>query len=392
MYLTFVTITSILILPTAIFLVRSMFKNFTKSSSDHNLEILQLKNQLLQITKDEKIGLLDKNDDLIKISVSRKLIKLHDEVADEKKIVEAPKKITTWASLFIVSLCLIGSHVTYVITDGHYFQYFQSNQINILNIGNNSKPSEHQKQLSQEAVEKILKKNNDAERFSSTDLKFSDLAQLVRQLKTVLDDRPNDLQGHELLVKNSARIGDFFTARRAQKQVLVILASDARSSDFANYADLCIIAANGYVSTEAAMAIKKALEIDYNNSQANFYLSLLFLQDGATSRALKIWKDLLANEPSSSKLIKMLIPKIELLSAKLAEKLAGNQQTNSEFHAIRMAFLNLLKTFEERLDKEQGSTQNWKSLIQSYQNLNYMREAETNVIKMRSLFSSSSNR
>lgn len=392
MYLTFVTITSILILPTTIFLVRSMFKNFTKSSSDHNLEILQLKNQLLQITKDEKIGLLDKNDDLIKISVSRKLIKLHEEVADEEKIVEAPKKITTWASLFIVSLCLIGSHVTYVITDGHYFQYFQSNPINILNIGNNSKPSEHQKQLSQEAVEKILKKNSDAERSSSTDLKLSDLAQLVQQLKTVLDDRPNDLQGHELLVKNSARIGDFFTARRAQKQVLVILASDARSSDFANYADLCIIAANGYVSTEAAMAIKKALEIDYNNSQANVYLSLLFLQDGATSRALKIWKDLLANEPSSSKWIKMLIPKIELLSAKLAKKLAGNQQTNSEFHAIRLAFLNLLKSFEERLDKERGSIQNWKSLIQSYRNLNYMQEAETNVIKMRSLFSSSSNR
>ena len=42
--------------------------------------------------------------------------------------------------------------------------------------------------------------------------KNDQLIELVNKLKEILKNRPNDLKGYNLLVENSARLGDFKTA------------------------------------------------------------------------------------------------------------------------------------------------------------------------------------
>jgi cytochrome c-type biogenesis protein CcmH len=71
------------------------------------------------------------------------------------------------------------------------------------------------------------------------------LIRLVEELKNVLKQRPNDLAGHILLVKNSARLKDFITARIAQEKVLILLGERANSFSYSNYAESASVCAAG---------------------------------------------------------------------------------------------------------------------------------------------------
>ena len=177
-------------------------------------------------------------------------------------------------------------------------------------------------------------------------------------------------------MKNSFQIGDFSIARKAQKKVLELLDSEAKSSDYSKYAELCIIAASGYISPEAEAAIETAISLNQKNSQANFYLSLLQLQKQKFSPAFETWVKLLQNEPSSSKWINILVEQIENFSANLGANLIEGQQLTSEYSGITFDFLKVLTALEQRLNQYEEPIEAWTSLITSYQNLKFLQKAE----------------
>ena len=79
----------------------------------------------------------------------------------------------------------------------------------------------------------------------------ADYLALMEKLRETVRDRPDDLRGLRLLVRNEAALGNVAAAYAAQKEVIRVKGPKANADDHALLADLMIAAAGGYVSTEA---------------------------------------------------------------------------------------------------------------------------------------------
>ena len=126
-----------------------------------------------------------------------------------------------------------------------------------------------------------------------------DLA-LVEQLRGVLAERPDDLQGHRLLARSLGGLGRWSEARAAQGEVVRILGPAATGQDLAEWAELMVLATNGYVSPEAEQALGRALSLDPGNPLARYYSGLTVLQGGRPDLAYRLWTGLLAEGPADA--------------------------------------------------------------------------------------------
>ena len=121
MYWSFIGLSGIFILPSTFFLLKTMFQKECSDNLNQDLEIALLKTQLAQINRDIKSGVSDKNDELNKITISRKILEFHQTVAKKTVLSRAPTKPTVWVSSLIVIICLAGTHLTYLLTNDNFF-------------------------------------------------------------------------------------------------------------------------------------------------------------------------------------------------------------------------------------------------------------------------------
>lgn len=120
---------------------------------------------------------------------------------------------------------------------------------------------------------------------------------LMERLRETVATRPDDLQGHVLLAQYEARLGNFAASYAAQEKVIAIKGDDATASDYADLADMMILAAGGYVSPEAERALEAALARDRTNGTARYYYGLMMTQIGRPDQGFFIWRDLLQSSP-----------------------------------------------------------------------------------------------
>lgn len=146
--------------------------------------------------------------------------------------------------------------------------------------------------------------------------------QLMVKLREALELRPDDLQGHVLLARNEAALGDFRAAHRAQERILQIKGASAQASDYADYADMLILAAAGYVSPEAEDALSRALQLDPTNGTARYYSGLMFAQSGRPDLAFRLWRPLLEEGPPEAPWIEPVRQQIEIIAADAGENYA----------------------------------------------------------------------
>ncbi len=116
---------------------------------------------------------------------------------------------------------------------------------------------------------------------------------LMERLRNSVAERPDDLQGHILLAQNEATLGNFAAAHVAQARVIALKGDAATVADHADYADMLILAAGGYVSPTAEAALAKALEQDPRNGPARYYWGLMMGQTGRPDVAFRVWDNLL---------------------------------------------------------------------------------------------------
>jgi cytochrome c-type biogenesis protein CcmH len=117
-------------------------------------------------------------------------------------------------------------------------------------------------------------------------------AELLAQLRVAMGARPNDLQGHELLARNEALVGNFAAAAKAQGVVVALKGPVATADDLALQAELMIMAAGGVVTAEAETVLAATLEKDRLNGTARYYSGLMFLQVGRADLAFRFWAPL----------------------------------------------------------------------------------------------------
>lgn len=124
-------------------------------------------------------------------------------------------------------------------------------------------------------------------------------AELLDRLRSVMADRPNDLQGQELLARNEAMVGNLAAAARAQAMVVTLKGPVATADDLAMQAELMIAAAGGIVTAEAEAVLAAALDKDRTNGTARYFSGLMFIQTGRPDMAFRFWAPLWeGSEPS----------------------------------------------------------------------------------------------
>ena len=135
--------------------------------------------------------------------------------------------------------------------------------------------------------------------------------ELVAQLRTAVERRPGDEQGLTLLAQHEAMLGNYRAAYAAQKRLVEVRDSAAAPSDYADLAELMIMAAGGYVSPEAEAALNAALKENPNNEVARYYSGLMFAQNGRPDLAFRLWKVLYETSPPDSPWMEPIAAQLE---------------------------------------------------------------------------------
>ncbi|WP_226621607.1 c-type cytochrome biogenesis protein CcmI [Alloyangia pacifica] len=128
----------------------------------------------------------------------------------------------------------------------------------------------------------------------------AEYAQLVVRLREAVAARPDDLQGQALLARSEAALGNYRAAYAAQRRVIELRGEEATASDYADLADMMVLAAGGYVSPEAEEALDAVMRLDPENGVARYYGGLMMAQTGRPDSAFRIWDNLLRqSEPGA---------------------------------------------------------------------------------------------
>ncbi|WP_239520788.1 c-type cytochrome biogenesis protein CcmI [Pseudooceanicola aestuarii] len=202
---------------------------------------------------------------------------------------------------------------------------------------------------------------------------------LMEKLRQAVADRPDDLQGLRLLARNEATLGNFTAAHQAQARVLELTGPEASSRDFADHADMMILAAGGYVSPAAERSLRTALSRDPDDGVANYYFGLLMNQVGRPDVAFRLWDRLLRRGPADAPWIAAIRSQIPDVAADAgrpnytlpisAEPLAGPSLAEMEAaqdmdDADRAAMIRgMVDSLSDRLARQGGSAAEWARLI-----------------------------
>ncbi|MGE4326783.1 MAG: c-type cytochrome biogenesis protein CcmI [Pseudodonghicola sp.] len=208
----------------------------------------------------------------------------------------------------------------------------------------------------------------------------ADYKTLIDQLRSAVAARPDDLHGHELLTQHEANIGNFKAAYAAKARAITLKGDTATAQDYADYAELLVMAAGGYVSPQAEQALAQALKRDPNNGPARYYWGLMMAQTGRPDIAFRLWEETLRMGPSDAYWIPAIRAQIEDLAARAGVKYslppAGNApmlkgpsaadvEATQEMTAEdrQQMIQGMVERLAGRLADEGGSAAEWAQLI-----------------------------
>ncbi|MBY6200221.1 c-type cytochrome biogenesis protein CcmI [Maritalea mobilis] len=138
---------------------------------------------------------------------------------------------------------------------------------------------------------------------------------LVVQLRSIMEQRPDDVEGWTLLAQNEAALGNFVAAHRAQAHLIGLLDEDVSAQEYVDLAEMMILAAGGYVSPEAEDALLRALEMNSRNGTARYYAGLMYAQQGRPDLAYPIWRNLMAESRADAPWLDPIRLQIEEVAA-----------------------------------------------------------------------------
>jgi cytochrome c-type biogenesis protein CcmH len=209
--------------------------------------------------------------------------------------------------------------------------------------------------------------------------------ELVAQLRTIMEQRPDDAQGMALLASNEAALGNFRAARIAQERLIEIVGQDVEGAHFIDLAEMMILAAGGYVSPEAEAALTRGLEMEPRNGTARYYAGLMYAQQGRPDLAFPIWRNLMAESTADAPWLDPIRLQIEEVAALAGERvrLADLPQpqsvpapgpTEDQMEAAagmapedRAAMIEGMVTgLADRLATEGGPPEDWARLITAF--------------------------
>lgn len=287
--MTFWIVAAAMALVVAILLALAMLRARRGQALDAGASDVRVyRDQLAEIDRDLARGVLSPDEaEQVRVEISRRLLDADRKAAAAGDAAPAPSRGTTLAAVALGAAVVAGAVALYArIGAPGYPDLPLATRIEMADAARANRPS--QQAAETEIAARVPPVTNADPRH----------VELVEELRAALADRPDDLTGYRLLVRNEAALGNFSQARAAQERVIALLAEGATATDYADLADLMILAAGGFVSPEAESALVEALRRDPSNGTALYYSGLLYLQTGRPDRAFAIWRGLLeASDP-----------------------------------------------------------------------------------------------
>ncbi len=204
--------------------------------------------------------------------------------------------------------------------------------------------------------------------------------ELVAQLRTIMEQRPDDAQGLSLLATNEAALGNFRAARIAQQRLIDVLGDEAGAFHHIDLAEMMILAASGYVSPEAETALVRGLNLDPRNGTGRYYAGLMYAQQGRPDLAFPIWRNLLGDSTIDAPWVEPILLQIEEIAflagvtgsmAELPQPAAPRGPSAADLAAAedmspedRQAMVeSMVASLSSRLATEGGTPDEWARLI-----------------------------
>lgn len=215
-----------------------------------------------------------------------------------------------------------------------------------------------------------------------------DYENLVSQLRSTMEKRPDDPRGFQLLAEHEANLGNFKDAYEAKQRYIDLQSGDVDATDYMQLAEMKVLAAGGYVSPEVEQILRRVLFLEGDNGMARYYFGLLMGQIGRPDQGFNVWADTLKRGPEGAPWIRRIqaqIPDMAVLAGvnytpitpapapQITAPFAGTGPSADDVEAAedmapedRMAMIQgMVQQLSDRLATEGGAAQEWARLIAS---------------------------
>ncbi len=331
------------------------------------------RDQLQEVDRDLERGTIDlENAERLRNEISRRILAANSRSTSTQADTHPPRSATILVPIALSLLLIFGSIGIYLYVGAPgYGDLALAHRLELVEQARAARPS-------QLVAESSSSQNPEKPTMSE---EFLDLMAKLRQ---AVNDRPNDLEGHILLARNEAALGNFSAGHRAKRRVLQLKGVQSTTHDWSQYAELLILAAGGYVSPAAEAALQRALQLDERNGTARYYTGLMYNQIGRPDRAFSIWRNQLEDGPVEAPWIRPIRAQIEATAFRAgvnnftlpSDATAGSPDAAAVASAAdfatempaaeRNVMINSMVTgLEQRLQSEGGSTAEWLRLIRS---------------------------
>ncbi|KAG1715454.1 putative pre-16S rRNA nuclease [Nymphon striatum] len=206
---------------------------------------------------------------------------------------------------------------------------------------------------------------------------------LVQRLRGAIAERPDDLQGLTLLARSEAALGNFKAAYAAHERIIAVKGDAASIEDYANMADMMVLAAGGYVSPEAETVLRQILSKDPDNGIARYYSGLMLAQTGRPDAAFRFWAELLNKSDPTDPWVAPIREQIEEMAYRagahkytlppLADATAPGPDADDIEAAGDMSpedrqqmIQGMVTQLSDRLATQGGTPEEWARLISAY--------------------------
>lgn len=280
----------------------------TASTPNAAYDLQVYKDQLSEIDRDLDRGILNEDDAArARIEVSRRILEADRALQQDKATTQIGPKGALVIGVALVATVGLALLVYTQLGAPGYRDLPIAERIAIIEEGRAARPSQEQAEAQVPPMPR---------------LEVSDeLEEMVVQLRTIIERRPDDIQGIRLLAQNEARLGNFRAARLAQARLITLLGEDVTALEHIDMAEMMILGAGGYVSPEAEAQLRTGFEMDPRNGTARYYAGLMYAQQGRPDLAFPIWRDLLAESASDAPWVEPIMLQIEEVAF-----LAGTQR------------------------------------------------------------------
>lgn len=245
-------------------------------TAEDNPEIALYRDQLAEVERDLARGTLEQAEaDRARTEIARRLL-----AADKAGVAQAtngPITANRLATALSVIVVVAGSLGTYFVLGAPGYQDLPLAQR--IAAGDEMRDTRIS-QAEAEAEAPALAPINAPE----------DYLAMVAQLRDIVPQRPDDLQGWALLARHETALGNYADAARAQDRVVRLKGADATVEDAVLLLDLLVAAAAGYVSPEAEAIALTIRARDDSNTAADYYLGLLYAQTDRPDIAFNLWR------------------------------------------------------------------------------------------------------